>query len=74
MDIEHLLLALGRVVQARGSEDKEDFLPTLFVAILEVQPALQLGHSRGGGEVLLQENLASLFSPFQSADLCGRSM
>lgn len=69
-----LLLSLGGVVQARCSEDKEDLLPILLVAILEMQPALELRHSGRGGEVLLEKDLASLLGPLQGADLRGCSM
>ena len=51
--LPHLLLSLGGVVQPGGPQDEEDLLPALLVAILEVQPALQLGDSGRGREVLL---------------------
>ena len=70
----YLALALAGVVEPRCTQDHVDLLPACLVSVLEVQPALQLGHARRGGEVLLQQNLASLFRTLQSAGLARRSM
>ena len=65
----NLLLPLGGVVETRCPENEENLLPALLVAVLEVEPALKLWDTRGGGEILLQQDLPRLFRPLQSCHL-----
>ena len=65
----NLLFPLGGVVETRCPENKENLLPALLEAVLEVEPALKLRDTRGGGEILLQQDLPRLLRPLQSRHL-----